>query len=181
MNAQTRNFFTIFLYCTTITAQIHHGKEYDFMIAAVPSSGSTFLKNIFLLSLPEVKSKNETFNVLFIEDNIKSLIGHQPGYFEYIARELPASYLENFYIKNWLVEEYNITKEVLVPFQIPFFQEKFTITGLYRHRKYTLPTPTKDPIFLAIYESFMGTSYPSESNFHKIQNFLRNYNFTTNF
>ena len=130
-------------------AQVKHGKEHDYMLLAMPASGSTFVTKAILKST-EIKAIDEIFN--------KSCY-FKIGYDEIFFKDIFDSLLLEEYRKVWESGFYHLTKEVFFGYKIPFYQQLFQIFVLYRHRKYTFPATTTGYIYDNLYASFFKTQF----------------------
>ncbi len=168
----------------SIQADTPRGKAHDFMIMSSPSSGSSFLLKSFTEAAPEITTIAEFFNRIlrpFSISRIKKFPHNQETYVyaEYAMHPLPDDYFEERYTKLWQPSKHHLTKEVFMGFYIPFFQKKFTLVSLYRHRRYTFPTkPLKENLFQDFYKSFMTANYEKYPTLKAIKTFLEPKTFT---
>lgn len=146
-------------------AQVQHGKEHDYMLLAMPASGSTFLTKAFLKST-KIKVIDEIFNKARY---------FKVGYDEIFFKNISDNLLLKEYHQVWKNGFYNLTKEVFFGYKIPFYQQLFQIIVLYRHRKYTFPATTTGYIYDNLYNSFLNTQF-SDATISHIQKMLKSRN-----
>lgn len=165
-------FKIIVLLVPLVCNAVPHGKEHDYMLIAMPASGSTFLIKAFMKTLHTVGITSEIFN--YAQSRLAEGQTIYPEYSSSFAYNISETLLLGEYEEVWLKSNFNFTKEVFFAFRVPFYEDKFQTFILYRHRKHTFPAAMHST-YDQFYESFMRAVHEREI-LQKIQLWLRGKN-----
>jgi hypothetical protein len=165
-------FKIVFLLVPLLCNAVPHGKQHDYMLIAMPASGSTFLTKALMKTLPTVGITSEIFN--YAQSRLAEGQRLYPEYSSSFAYNISKALLWDEYEEVWLKSNFNFTKEVFFAFRVPFYEDKFQTFILYRHRKHTFPTAMHST-YHQFYESFMRAIHEREI-LQKIQGWLRGRN-----
>lgn len=158
-----------------VAEPLPHCKENDFMMVSLPRSGSSFLFKMIREANPNINYKSEAFNKLINKNHIANYFNTTVSQYLFSWQKLPEEYLITTY--NLILEEYDthLTKEVFNFFNIPFFNNYYTLWALYRHRKYTFPLQeTYTKMYERLYNAFLENNFENDSMLNSIKQYCLN-------
>ena len=125
----------------------------NYMIISFPRSGSIFLEECIRKANPFLKRKNDFFHVNSFNKRGDDL-NYSKVFTDYFS-DYKASFLETALNKLWKKCDNTIGREVFAYKRVSLFQDKFTIIGLFRHRKHTFLSPDSCAYVSGVYWEFI--------------------------